>query len=100
MSASQFGRYQRAEAAQQNGFDNLPFFAAAVLAGQVARLPSSTLNTASFFYLATRVVYNLLYINTEQLSASNARSVVYLAGIFTCFTLFVKSGNALNLLAL
>ena len=52
----------RAEGAQQNGFENIGLFAAAVVIGNVAKLDNSTLNTLSGAYLASRVVYNLLYI--------------------------------------
>lgn len=53
----------RAEGAQQNGFENIGLFAAAVVVGNVAKLDNSTLNTLSYGYLASRVVYNFLYIN-------------------------------------
>ncbi|CCG82564.1 Predicted protein [Taphrina deformans PYCC 5710] len=98
MSAAQLGMYQRAEAAQQNGFENIGLFAASVVAANVARVPVSTVNSLSLFYLASRVVYNLLYINTESLPISNVRSVVFVGGIVSIMTLFVKAGNALNLL--
>lgn len=52
----------RAESAQQNGFENLGLFAAAVVIGNVANLSNSTLNTLSGAYLASRVVYNYLYL--------------------------------------
>ena len=52
----------RAEGAQQNGFENLGLFAAAVVIGNVAKLPNETLNTLSAAYLASRVAYNGLYI--------------------------------------
>lgn len=98
MSASQFGQYQRAESAQQNGFENIALFATALVAGNIARLPVSTLNTSAGLYLASRAIYNVLYINTESLQWSNLRTLVFLFGIGTIMTLFVKSGNALNLL--
>jgi hypothetical protein len=55
-------RYLRAEAANDNGFVGLGFFAAAVVAGNVARLPNAVLNRAVNVYLTSRVAYNLLYI--------------------------------------
>jgi len=54
LTKSDFGRYQRAEAAQQNGFENIALFATAVLVANQAKLPIDTVNTASFFYLASR----------------------------------------------
>lgn len=53
----------RTEAAQMNGFENLGFFAAAVVMGNVAKLDNKTLNTLSAAYLASRMLYNFVYIN-------------------------------------
>ncbi|CAF9910099.1 MAG: hypothetical protein GOMPHAMPRED_006954 [Gomphillus americanus] len=103
----------RAEGAQQNGFENIGLFAAAVVIGNVAKLDNSTLNTLSGAYLASRVVYNLLYINGttdflgklnkfEQcadlglIEAANLRSGTFLTGIGIIWTLFIKSGNVLR----
>ncbi|WVR06826.1 hypothetical protein IAU60_003862 [Kwoniella sp. DSM 27419] len=97
LSPAAQGKFERAEAAQSNGFENLPFFAAAVVAGNLARLPVSTLHTAVGIYLASRAVYTWIYINNTTKTAGNLRSATYLVGIITCFTLFIKSGNALSL---
>ena len=56
-------RIIRAEGAQQNGFENIGLFAAAVVAGNIARLDNWTLNALTGGYLLSRVAYNLLYIN-------------------------------------
>lgn len=86
----------RAEAAQTNGFENLAFFASAVVAANVAGVPTATLNTLSGGYLASRVLYNLIYINNTSEAMANARSVVFVSGIGMIFTLFIKSGNLLR----
>ncbi|KAI5361849.1 Putative membrane-associated, eicosanoid/glutathione metabolism (MAPEG) protein [Septoria linicola] len=86
----------RAEGAQQNGFENLGLFAAAVVAGNIAKLDNSTLNTISGGYLLSRVVYNYLYINGTNDAMANARSVSFLAGIGLIFSLFIKSGNVIR----
>ncbi|KAF8856334.1 hypothetical protein BDZ45DRAFT_625275 [Acephala macrosclerotiorum] len=86
----------RSEAAQTNGFENLPLISTAILAGNLAGLPSSTLNTLSLSYLATRVLYNFIYMNNTTLGMANLRSVVFVTGVGICFTLFVKSGNVLR----
>ncbi|CZR64805.1 uncharacterized protein PAC_14704 [Phialocephala subalpina] len=86
----------RSEGAQTNGFENLPLISTAILAGNLAGLPSSTLNTLSFSYLATRVLYNFIYINNTSLAMANLRSVVFVTGVGICFTLFVKAGNVLK----
>ncbi|PMD15456.1 hypothetical protein NA56DRAFT_733632 [Hyaloscypha hepaticicola] len=96
ISKANKSRIIRAEAAQTNGFKNLPLFATAVLAGNLAGLPASTLNTLSGGYLISRVLYNLVYINNTTEGVGHLRSVVFLAGIGQIFTLFVKSGNVLR----
>lgn len=52
-------RYLRAEAAQQNGHENLPLFAAALIVANYAGLSKSELNWTAGAYLASRVVYNV-----------------------------------------
>ncbi|KAF2028658.1 hypothetical protein EK21DRAFT_113672 [Setomelanomma holmii] len=86
----------RAEGAQQNGFENIGLFAAAVVIGNVAKLPNSTLNTLSAAYLASRVVYNGLYIAGTSDMLSNARSVTFLTGVGIIWTFFIQSGNVLR----
>ncbi|KAF3048517.1 hypothetical protein E8E11_005482 [Didymella keratinophila] len=86
----------RAEGAQQNGFENLGLFAAAVVIGNVAKLPNETLNALSVGYLASRVAYNALYIGGTTDTLSNLRSVSFLTGVGIIFTFFIKSGNALR----
>ncbi|KAF2218258.1 hypothetical protein BDZ85DRAFT_270720 [Elsinoe ampelina] len=85
----------RAEAAQSNGFENLGLFAAALTIGNVAKLDNWTLNALSGAYLASRVVYNYLYISGTSEVKATARSGVYLTGIGIIFTFFIKSGNKL-----
>lgn len=89
-------RIMRAEAAQTNGFENLAFFASAVVAGNLAGLPAQTLNTLSGGYLISRVLYNLIYINNTSKAIANTRSVVFVSGVGMIFTLFIKSGNILR----
>lgn len=92
-------RYLRAEAAQQNSFEQWGVFASAVVAGNLARLPNKYLNVFAGGYLLSRIIYNILYINTTSASWSNVRSVVYVGGIASIASTFVKAGNALNKLA-
>ncbi|GAA5878183.1 hypothetical protein JCM16303_002874 [Sporobolomyces ruberrimus] len=94
-------RYLRAEAAQQNGFENLAFFASAVVVGNLARLPASYMNLFSGGYLLSRILYNILYINTDSSAMlSNLRSVVFVGGVVSIATTFIKAGNVFNKFAL
>jgi uncharacterized MAPEG superfamily protein len=86
----------RCEGAQVNGFENLGLFAAAVLAGNFAGLPAETLNLLSGGYLASRALYNLIYITHTTEAMAKARTLTYFSGIGLIMTLFVKSGNILR----
>ncbi|KUJ07310.1 uncharacterized protein LY89DRAFT_789773 [Mollisia scopiformis] len=90
-----YSRYERAEAAHKNGFENLPLFVGAVLAGNIAKLDTKTLNTFVASYLASRVLYTLIYINVSKNSLSYFRTVVWLTGAVMCLGIFVKSGMAM-----
>ncbi|UZJ53170.1 hypothetical protein CBS101457_002490 [Exobasidium rhododendri] len=86
----------RAEACQQNGFENLPFFAAAILAATFAKLPNHEVNKLAGAYLASRVAYTILYVFNSSEAISNLRSVAFLVGVGINWTLFIKAGLALN----
>ncbi len=86
----------RAEGAQQNGFENLGFFAAAVVAGNVAGLEPTLLNGLAYGYLLTRVVYNLVYINNTTEPVATGRTVIFLSGVGCCFGLFITAGNKMR----
>ncbi|KAI9052922.1 hypothetical protein LZ554_003194 [Drepanopeziza brunnea f. sp. 'monogermtubi'] len=89
-------RIIRAEAAQTNGFENLGLYAAAVVAGNVAGLPARTMNTLTAGYLASRILYNYIYITNTTQAASSLRSVAFVSGVGMIWTLFIKSGNVLR----
>ncbi|CAD6448814.1 51bfaaad-8088-40d2-8e03-bdc31e5d657e [Sclerotinia trifoliorum] len=89
-------RIRRAHAAGANGFENIGLFASAVVAGNVAGLSNSTLNTLSGGYLISRAVYHFIYINNYSQGIAASRSLIFLVGIGHIFALFIKSGNALR----
>ncbi|MCJ1399154.1 hypothetical protein MMC11_002356 [Xylographa trunciseda] len=89
-------RVIRAEGAQQNGFENVGLFAAAVVAGNVAGIDHWWLNALSGGYIVSRVVYNVIYIENETAGAGTARTGVFLSGVGLCMALFVMAGNRLR----
>ncbi|CAO1622315.1 unnamed protein product [Sympodiomycopsis kandeliae] len=89
-------KYIRAEAAQQNGFENIALFAAALIAGHVAKLPASKLNSLAVYYVISRVAYNVLYIFVTSEKLASLRSVAFLSGIGIIFNLFISSAYALS----
>ncbi|TGZ83536.1 hypothetical protein EX30DRAFT_84448 [Ascodesmis nigricans] len=100
MDSATKARIHRAEAASANGFENLGFFAAAVVAANVAGVETKALNTLSVGYVVSRLVYNLIYVNNTTAAAANSRFGVYLVGVGFVISLFVKAGNAVNALKL
>lgn len=88
------GRLLRAEACSANGFEALPFFAAAVTAGNAAGLSAPTMNTLSIGWLVSRVLYTYVYIwqsGTEKLAPGQAplRFKVWAIGATICMSMFV-----------
>ncbi|KAL2044965.1 hypothetical protein N7G274_002740 [Stereocaulon virgatum] len=86
----------RAEGAQSNGFENIPLFAAAVVAGNMAHLSPSYLNALSMGYVASRMLYTVIYVNNVNNTVAQGRSVVFLAGVGICMALFVGAGRVLG----
>ncbi|KAF9083715.1 hypothetical protein BGX29_011150 [Mortierella sp. GBA35] len=85
---------KRAESAHNNGIETLPIFYGAVLAALHAGVAKDTVNYWSTFFVASRFLYNVVYIfNTNQLSAL-ARTTIWSAGIFSCVKLFLAAAAA------
>lgn len=89
-------RIVRAEAAMDNGFEFIGLFAAAVCAGNIARLENRWLNGLSWGWLVSRVVYNVVYVNNETKGLAKARAGVYMSGMGMVFALFGMAGNKLR----
>lgn len=89
-------RICRAEAAQANGLENLGLFAAAVVAGNLARLPTKLLNGLTIGYCISRVVYNFVYINNDTQARAVMRGCTYNFGMGIVMTLFIMAGNILR----
>lgn len=87
------GRLIRAEAAMQNGFDNIGLYAAAVTAGNAAGLSTKALNGLSLGYCLSRVVYNVVYIWAENEARAKWRSMSFMLSAALCCTLFIKAGE-------
>jgi uncharacterized MAPEG superfamily protein len=86
--AKQMGYRKRANNAQQNSFEALPGFAAAVLvAQQVGTAPQSTIDLLAMAFVATRVVYGVSYLADWALT----RSIVWSAGLACVAALFAVS---------
>ncbi|WVQ77807.1 hypothetical protein IAR50_007497 [Cryptococcus sp. DSM 104548] len=91
-----YGRITRALAASDNTFTNLGYFAASVVAGNVAHLSARTLNTCAAIWILSRVAYNYAYIVIEQARFARIRSFLFSVSVGTCFTLIIKAANKLS----
>ncbi|KAF2791135.1 hypothetical protein K505DRAFT_377019 [Melanomma pulvis-pyrius CBS 109.77] len=90
-----YARWERAEAAHKNLLENAPLFIGAVIVGNMAKLPTSTLNTAVGTYLGLRAMYIGLYLNITSRKFALLRSINWAISIGVLFTVFVKAGNKL-----
>lgn len=89
-------RIVRAEAAQANGLENVGYFAAAVVAGNMAGLSKGVLNALSLGYLVSRGFYNWLYVVGETKKLALIRTGVFFGGQGLLFTLFILAGNLMR----
>lgn len=77
------GWRQRAVAAQNNGFEALPLFVAAVLIAQQAHADQSKIDTLAMAFIAIRMAYVAIYLKDW----ATLRSLVWAAGLGVCIAL-------------
>ncbi|HET8871437.1 MAG TPA: MAPEG family protein [Aquabacterium sp.] len=81
------GWKQRAVAAQNNGFEALPLFAAAVLMAQQAHADQGKIDTLAMAFIAARVAYVAIYLKDW----ATLRSLVWAVGVGLCIALVALS---------
>jgi uncharacterized MAPEG superfamily protein len=81
----QVGFRQRANGAQQNSFESLPLFAAAVIIAQFLHAPAHIVDGLALGFIAARVLYVICYIADFPA----LRSLCWFAGIACCVALFI-----------
>jgi uncharacterized MAPEG superfamily protein len=86
-SAALEGIGARAFAAQQNAWEALPFFTAAVLVSHATGADPGKAASLSLGFLATRIAHPILYLANQDL----LRSLVFLVGLGCVIGLFVIS---------
>ena len=89
-------RIVRAEAAQANGLENVCYFAAAVVAGNMAGLSKSVVNCLSVGYLLSRGLYSWLYVVGDTKTMAIARTGIFFSGQGLIFALFIMAGNKMR----
>lgn len=70
--------YWRMNRAHMNCVENLPLFAAVVLAGHVSGLTAGTFATLSQVYVAARVVQTIIHVSSGSAMAVNLRFASFL----------------------
>lgn len=83
--------YTRAKAAHTNGNENLPLFAAAMLAGNFAHLDQRALNIAAAAIIVMRVLYSLSYITAKSRGQSYIRSLIWMGTMGIKFYVLIKA---------
>lgn len=85
------GGYQaRAHAAQQNSWEALAVYTAALVAAIAAGVDHGTITTVAGVFLVARIAYLACYLA----DLATLRSLVWLAGFGACLTLIVQAARA------
>jgi len=85
--ASIEGAEQRANWAQQNAYESLPGFIAAVIIAHLADAPQGWVDVLAVLHAAARIAFGVCYI----LNLATARSIVWSLGLLSVIGLFVIS---------
>ena len=84
--AKQTGMRARANAAQANTFESLPFFYVAVALAVSLDAPHANIDVLAIVYLVARIAYILCYI----LDWPNTRTFVWLIGLIAIMAIFFQ----------
>lgn len=84
---AQSGWRQRANWAQQNGYEAFPPFAAAVIIAHQAGADQSTVNILAVAFIVIRLIYGAIYIA----NLATLRSLVWTAGFACVVGLFIAA---------
>lgn len=81
---AQAGFRRRANAAQLNGFEAFPLFAAAVIIAQVLQAPQARIDTLAVTFVVARLLYFAFYLADQSV----LRSLAWFVGIGSAVALF------------
>lgn len=87
--ARRTGLSARANAAQQNGWEAFPFFAAAVIIAVLQHVPVATIDVLAVVFVAARVAFIACYLGDRP----SLRSLSWLVGFLACIGLFVAAAT-------
>ncbi|KAJ3574433.1 hypothetical protein NP233_g1759 [Leucocoprinus birnbaumii] len=86
-------KIQRMEGAHLNGNEAFPLWTSAIIVANIANLDHGFINTVALAYIATRILFNQVYINHESSSASWIRTAIFFVSVSMPMTLLVKGAN-------
>ncbi len=84
--AKQTGLRARANAAQANTFESLPFFYVAIAIAMILQAPQARIDVLAIAYLLARVAYIVCYV----MDWANLRTLVWLIGFACTVALFFQ----------
>lgn len=84
--AQQSGYRSRANAAQLNGFEAFPLFAAAVIVAHLTDAPQARVDLLAMVFIAARLAYLGFYLADQ----ATLRSLAWFAGIGSAVAIFVS----------
>ena len=84
--AMQTGFRARANAAQANLFESLPFFFAAVIIASIAKAPQERVDLLAIGFVIARMAYLICYVANWP----TTRSIVWLLGIACVVAIFLQ----------
>jgi uncharacterized MAPEG superfamily protein len=84
--AKQTGFRARANAAQANLFESLPFFFAAVIIASISNAPQDRIDILAVGFVLARIAYLICYVANWP----TTRSIVWLIGIICVISLFFQ----------
>ncbi|KAF2766640.1 hypothetical protein EJ03DRAFT_174756 [Teratosphaeria nubilosa] len=94
LSPNVWSHLARARGAHLNSMEVFPLFAAAMVAGNVAKLPVEDLNRSAMWFLGTRTLYMALYMGISNDVLAFARTAVYAWSIAIPVVSLWRSGQA------
>ncbi|KUM05413.1 MAPEG family protein [Chromobacterium subtsugae] len=86
------GYRQRAGWAQQNAWEALPTWTAAVVAAWLMKVPEAAMNAAAAVFILARATHGLLYLADK----ASLRSLSWLIGLLAALYLFLRAGGVLG----
>ena len=84
--AKQTGFRARANAAQANLFESLPFFFAAIIIASIANAPRGRVDLLAIGFVIARIAYLICYVANWP----TIRSIVWLAGLICVVAIFFQ----------